>query len=70
MTEARIEINGRLLSEAQAMTVRTALTDLSFRMQHEDALGDDEHGRRMVLAYRELATEVLRMMIEQQGQWP
>ena len=51
--EARIEINGVLLSEAQSMALRVACADLFERtVSNPDALGTDEHGRAMTQIYR------------------
>ena len=60
--EPEITINGVRLAEAQAMTVRVALTSFEHEMIQPDALGKDEHGRRMADAYAERAREVYRIM--------
>jgi hypothetical protein len=60
--ESSVIINNVPLSVGQVMTIRVALTDFVLRMEN-DALGDDEHGKRMTKAYRERAVEVLKLMI-------
>lgn len=62
MTEPVITINGRQLTESQAMAVRAAVTAFWQDMAEPDALGDDDHGRRMSEAYRDRLTEVLQII--------
>lgn len=62
MSEPAITINGVPLTEAQAMTVRVAIGSFAIDMQHDDALGDDKHGRNMTAAYRGRLTEVSKLM--------
>lgn len=64
ISEAEVTINGQRLSEGQVMALRVAASIYWENMQDENALGDDEHGRRMVLAYRDRLAEILRLMIE------
>lgn len=59
MTEPVITINGRLLTEAQAMAVRVAITTFHAEMSVPGVLGQDEHGQRISEAYRDRLTEVL-----------
>lgn len=61
MEEAVIVINGRRLTEAQAMTVRIALGSLMVDMKFA-GLGDDEHGRLMAEAYLLRASEVDQLL--------
>lgn len=60
MTESRITINGVPLGEGQAMTVRVAIESLASSL--DDGLGDDEHGRAMVAAYRARIAELRELM--------
>jgi hypothetical protein len=62
MQEASITINERVLTNAQAMAVRVAISNFYSDMMEPDALGDDEHGRAMVTAYRERLVEVIRLL--------
>ncbi len=59
-SEPDITINGQKLTEAQAMTVRVALSD--FYTGLEAGLGDDEHGKRMTAAYRARLEELFRII--------
>jgi hypothetical protein len=61
MAEAKIVIEGTVLTEAQAMTVRVALASFRDRQQSE-GLGDDERGRAMSSAYASRADEVLTLI--------
>jgi len=54
--EPTIIVNGRQLSEAEVMTVRVALSSMTFDC------GDDEHGKRMATLYRENVHSVLQTM--------
>jgi hypothetical protein len=60
--EPTIVINGHTLTDAQAMTVRVAVNNFLHGLREDDALGDDEHGRAMVTAYRDRLNEIVRMM--------
>lgn len=63
MNEATITINGVELSVGQVMTLRVAATAYWNELQDNDFLGTDEHGRRMVVAYRDRLAEILAMMV-------
>lgn len=63
MSEPVILINGRRLTDGQAMAVRVAITTFHQEMAEPDALGGDEHGKRMAEGYRDRLTEVLRMLV-------
>lgn len=68
MNESDITINGVQLTNAQAMALRVACTAYHQEMaSNPDALGDDEHGRRMVAAYRDRLGEVLRLLVAEEG---
>ena len=59
--EAKIEINGVRLTQAQSMTLRVAIECF----QHElliEKLGDDEMGQRMQKAYSERAVEITNLI--------
>lgn len=63
MSEPSICINGKSLTEGEAMTVRVALTCYMLELQSRDALGSDEHGRAMVEAYKVNGVRVLAKML-------
>ncbi|TGR84593.1 hypothetical protein EN866_32830 [Mesorhizobium sp. M2D.F.Ca.ET.223.01.1.1] len=66
--EPRIEINGTILSIGQAMALRVAATAYLDEMaSNPDALGEDEHGRRMTGLYADRLNEVVRIMIGANG---
>lgn len=56
--EATIIINGVMLTETQSMAVRVYVASGLMELQDPDALGTDEHGRRMVEGYRRALSEV------------
>jgi hypothetical protein len=60
--EPKITINGRELTEAQAMTIRVAVSAFLVEMSDDDALGGDQHGIAMARAYWERCTELVKMM--------
>lgn len=62
MTEPTIVIQGALLTVGQAMTVRVALNNFLIDLNEADALGDDEHGRAMTLAYKARIVELFQLM--------
>jgi hypothetical protein len=66
MSEAEIAIGGVKLSQEQAMVVRMACSAMHSEMQSPDALGDDEHGRRMTIACRERMNEILPLLAASQ----
>jgi hypothetical protein len=59
--EAEVKINGHQLTVGQVMALRVAASQLHTTMV-DGALGPDEHGRRMVVAYRNRLEEVLLML--------
>lgn len=61
--EPTITINQQMLTKGQAMAVRVAITNMHAEMADQTALGDDEHGRAMVKAYRERLDEVLKIIL-------
>lgn len=62
MSEANITVNGTPLNSAQSMAVRIALTAFHSDMTQPDALGSDEHGKKMANLYRERLAEVLKLI--------
>lgn len=66
--EPMIVINGVTLSDAQAMSLRVAVGSLMQDMQDPTALGDDEHGRFMVGAYRLRMQQIEGLMLRHLAQ--
>lgn len=62
VSEAKITINGQELTEAQAMTLRAAVTGFMADLA-ENGLGDDEHGKRMCKAYLQRGNEILFLLM-------
>ena len=62
MDEADITINGKTLSTGQALALRVAASNFLGELDDVSALGDDEHGKAMAVAYKERLIEVLLMM--------
>lgn len=62
MSEPLITINGKLLNEAQAMSLRVAATSYFQDTKNETYLGDDEGGKRMTKLYNQRISEVLVLM--------
>jgi hypothetical protein len=57
MSEPLITVNGHILSDGQAMTVRVALEHLASQMR-QIGLGDDDHGRAMAKGYCDRVAEI------------
>lgn len=65
MKELKITINGKELTEAQALTVHVALQSFAMDLAHKPMiLGDDEHGRFMVKSYLANITAINNLYIE------
>jgi hypothetical protein len=64
LTEARITIGDKVLTEAQSMTVRVALSSFHVEIWEDDPLGTDEHARQMTDAYRERLAEIMPMVVK------
>lgn len=62
--EARITVNGVLLSIGQTMAVRVALVNMAAEMAQPGALGDDEHGRWMSEQYVARSREILAIIAQ------
>ncbi len=62
MREPAIRMNGVLLTPAQAMAVRVAVTSYAMEMREPGALGDDEHGQAMAQAYADRLGEVSELI--------
>ena len=61
--EPQITINGQPLTEAQAIAVRIAVTDLLSQIGlGEQPFGDDEVGAKMEALHKERLTEVIKIM--------
>jgi hypothetical protein len=60
--EPVITMNGRTLTQGQAMTVRVAVCNFQLELR-EGVLGIDDHGRHMTNAYRERLAEVAHLML-------
>ncbi len=60
--EADITINGQKLTEAQAMTLRVAITGWLIELEDPHALGSDDHGKAMVKAYRQRCSEIQELI--------
>lgn len=61
MSEPSITINGAVLTEGQAMTVRVALEDFASYL-HADGLGPDKIGTDMTAGYLRNIREIRRLM--------
>jgi hypothetical protein len=67
-SEPQIDINGVRLSVGQAMALRVACTAYLDEMaSNPDALGPDEHGRRMTSLYADRLREVVQIMLGGDG---
>lgn len=62
--EARITINGKTLTDAQAMTLRVALGLFLMDMNNENALGGDKSGEDIRKLYLEEGRQILRLIGE------
>lgn len=62
MTPDTITINGQQLTDAEANTLRVAVTALHSEMSDPLALGEDEHGRTMTRLYSHHCEQILAMM--------
>lgn len=58
-----ITVNGQVLTEAQAMTLRCAIESFRMSLEPVDALGVDEHGQRMRTAYLDRTAEISNLMV-------
>lgn len=63
MSEPKISINGTSLTDAQAMTLRVAVTDLHSRMSNPGALGEDETGEGIRVGYVARSREIADLML-------
>lgn len=62
MSEPNIIINGQILTVAQAMAVRVAITNFHAETADMHALGNDEHGMKMCTAYHLRLSEVVKLI--------
>jgi hypothetical protein len=65
MKEPVITINGEQLTDAQAMSVRVAITNFHSETADMHALGTDEHGVKMCTLYHLRLSEVLGLVLKQ-----
>jgi hypothetical protein len=63
MNEPTITVNGVTLTEAEAISVRVAVSSFLGEMQGPNPLGNDAHGIFMAAAYTRTLTEVERLML-------
>ncbi|SCB30145.1 hypothetical protein [Rhizobium lusitanum] len=64
-SEAKVFINDVELSNAQAMALRVAVTQLFADMSADPySLGEDEHGVAMTKDYKDRCGEILAVMIK------
>ncbi len=63
MTEPAIIINGKELTKAQAMTLRVAVSNFLIEMLETGALGDDQHGYAMQIAYQANLRAIMEIML-------
>lgn len=66
MSEPSITINGTVLTEGQAMTVRVALEHYAYDLQ-ADGLGKDETGKAICAGYLRNIGEIRRLMTAAKG---
>ena len=64
MKEPRITIDGIVLTNGQAMTVRVALSSFLFDLRDRTSLGTDEHGLAMTAAYKARLVEIFKLINE------
>lgn len=62
--EARITINGKALTDAQAMTLRVALGLFLMDLNNEGAFGMDKSGEDIRRIYLEEGRQILRLIGE------
>jgi hypothetical protein len=60
---ASVIVNGQVLTDAESECLRAAVTAFHSEMSEDDALGTDEHGRRMTLAYRGAMERILALIL-------
>ena len=63
MQEPSITINGHQLGTSQAAALRVAATNMLTEMSSANALGNDEHGRKLTAAYHARLTEIMHLML-------
>lgn len=62
MSEPAVTINGQMLDQGQAMTLRVALESFAMDLSTQ-GLGDDEHGRAMRDGYLVRIREIRDLML-------
>lgn len=63
MSEPTVNINGTSLTEAQAMTLRVAVTDFLTRMSNVGELGEDQAGEDIRQRYSARSTEIVSLLL-------
>jgi hypothetical protein len=63
MSEPTVNINGTSLTEAQAMTLRVAITEFLTRMSNVGELGEDQTGEDIRQRYSARSTEIVGLML-------
>ena len=63
LNEAEITIGDVRLSQAEAMTVRVALSSFIMRMA-EEGLGNEAHGKEMTRLYLQHSRRVERLLVD------
>lgn len=61
---SKVSVNSNVLTIAEAITLRVAVTDLQSRMSYPDALGTDVTGRTIAGGYYAAATAILKLLFE------
>jgi hypothetical protein len=61
--EPAILINGNLLENSHAITIRVPLDSFATNLRHE-GLGDDEHGKSMTANYLQSIDEIWKMILQ------
>lgn len=63
MNEPTVNINGTSLTEAQAMTLRVAITEFLTRMSNGGELGEDQTGEDIRQGYSARSSEIVSLML-------
>lgn len=64
MTEAKIIIGSVVLTSAQSMAVRVAVTNMLTEMSNPEALGRDGTSRDITAGYHARLTEVIALLLD------
>jgi hypothetical protein len=66
MPEPEIMINGRVITDGEAMTIRVAIESFAGDLMG-NGLGDDEHGKAMTSAYLDNIATIRKHIRRNQG---